>query len=200
MTYSSPYETAATRRTRVPAEHAGGLITHARVHCGVTTAPDARSDVRIREAEGADLLAVVRIERASFPQPWPYDAFERYLGVPGFLVAVDEEGDDESAIDTQNVVGYVVADFVPNHGRGLGHVKDLAVHPDRRGEGLGATLLEAALSKLAAQSARTVKLEVRESNERARSLYEEFGFEPLRRVPRYYDDGEDALILVRDLS
>jgi len=165
----------------------------------VTTAPDARSDVRIREAEAADLLAVVRIERASFPQPWPYDAFERYLDAPGFLVAVDE-GDGEDAVDTQNVVGYVVADFVPNHGRGLGHVKDLAVHPDRRGEGLGATLLEAALSKLAAQSARTVKLEVRESNGRARSLYEEFGFEPLRRVPRYYDDGEDALILVRDLS
>ncbi|NHN48135.1 GNAT family N-acetyltransferase [Halostella sp. JP-L12] len=167
----------------------------------MTTAPDARSDVRIREAEAADLLAVVRIERASFPQPWPYDAFERYLDAPGFLVAVDEdERDDEDAIDTQNVVGYVVADFVPNHGRGLGHVKDLAVHPDRRGEGLGATLLEAALSKLAAQSARTVKLEVRESNDRARSLYEAFGFEPLRRVPRYYDDGEDALILVRDLS
>lgn len=165
----------------------------------MTTAPDARSDVRIREAEAADLLAVVRIERASFPQPWPYDAFERYLDAPGFLVAVDE-GDGEDAVDTQNVVGYVVADFVPNHGRGLGHVKDLAVHPDRRGEGLGATLLEAALSKLAAQSARTVKLEVRESNDRARSLYEEFGFEPLRRVPRYYDDGEDALILVRDLS
>ena len=166
----------------------------------MTTAPDARSDVRIREAEAADLLAVVRIERASFPQPWPYDAFERYLDAPGFLVAVDEEGDGEDAVDTQNVVGYVVADFVPNHGRGLGHVKDLAVHPNRRGEGLGATLLEAALSKLAARSARTVKLEVRESNDRARSLYEEFGFEPLRRVPRYYDDGEDALILVRDLS
>ncbi|PSQ27645.1 ribosomal-protein-alanine N-acetyltransferase [Halobacteriales archaeon QS_9_68_17] len=166
----------------------------------MTTAPDARSDVRIREAEAADLLAVVRIERASFPQPWPYDAFERYLDAPGFLVAVDGEGDGEDAVDTRNVVGYVVADFVPNHGRGLGHVKDLAVHPDRRGEGLGATLLEAALSKLAARSARTVKLEVRESNDRARSLYEEFGFEPLRRVPRYYDDGEDALILVRDLS
>ena len=32
----------------------------------------------------------------------------------------------------------------------------------------------------------------------ARSLYEEFGFEHRNTVPRYYDNGEDALVLVRD--
>lgn len=170
----------------------------------MTTVPDDRADVNVREAEHADLLAVVRIEKASFSKPWPYDAFARYLDAPGFLVATDrtaEDGDvDCGVIDTEEVVGFVVADFVPNHGRGLGHVKDLAVHPDRRGEGVGRTLLSAALRTLAGLSAKTVKLEVRESNERAQKLYEKFGFEPLRRVPRYYDDGEDALILVCDLS
>ncbi len=44
-------------------------------------------DPAIRPAERADLLAVVRIEDESFSQPWPYDAFERFLGEPGFLVA-----------------------------------------------------------------------------------------------------------------
>jgi ribosomal-protein-alanine N-acetyltransferase len=45
-----------------------------------------------------------------------------------------------------------------------------------------------------------VKLEVRESNDRARSLYRRFGFERHHTVPRYYDDGEDALVLVADLA
>ncbi|WP_323191649.1 N-acetyltransferase [Halostella sp. PRR32] len=169
----------------------------------MTTVPDDQDNVSIREAEHADLLAVVRIEKASFSKPWPYDAFARYLDAPGFLVATDrtaDNGDGDTVIDTGEVIGFVVADFVPNHGRGLGHVKDLAVHPDRRGEGVGETLLTAALRTLAGQSAETVKLEVRETNDRARELYEKFGFEPLRRVPRYYDDGEDALILVRELS
>jgi ribosomal-protein-alanine N-acetyltransferase len=94
----------------------------------------------VRPASRADLLEVFRIEQAAFPQPWPYGAFEGFLGQEGFLVAADDTG----------VVGYVVADTVPNHGRPLGHVKDIAVHPDRRGEGLGATLLERALEVLRA--------------------------------------------------
>lgn len=145
--------------------------------------------LELRRAERADLLAVFRIESASFPQPWPYDAFERFLGTPGFLVA---------ELDRQ-VVGYVIADVVRNHGSPVGHVKDLAVHPDRRGLGVGSSLLSAALSAIATSGARSVRLEVRESNAPARRLYRRFGFDPLRRVSDYYDDGEDALVMVREL-
>ncbi|NEU58943.1 GNAT family N-acetyltransferase [Halorussus sp. MSC15.2] len=164
--------------------------------------------VRIRQAVQADLLAVLRIERASFDQPWPFSAFERYLGEPGFLVAVAggpgtplvEDGDERDVQSNESVVGYVVADLVPNHGRPFGHVKDIAVHPDHRGEGVGARLLERALHVLEVRGARSVKLEVRASNDRAVSLYREFDFEFLRTIPRYYDDGEDALIMVVDLD
>jgi len=44
-------------------------------------------DATIRPVERADLLAVVRIERTCFSDPWPYDAFERLLEEPAFLVA-----------------------------------------------------------------------------------------------------------------
>ncbi|UPV76135.1 ribosomal protein S18-alanine N-acetyltransferase [Halorussus limi] len=169
----------------------------------MTTAPaEDGDDVRIRRAVQADLLAVLRIERASFDQPWPFSAFERYLGDPGFLVAVTNEesagyfdGDGD-----ESVVGYVVANLVPNHGRAFGHVKDIAVHPDYRGEGIGAGLLDRALTVLGTRGAQSVKLEVRASNDRAVSLYRDFDFEYLRTIPRYYDDGEDALILVVDLD
>ena len=39
--------------------------------------------------------------------------------------------------------------------------------------------------------------EVRASNDRARALYREFGFETHHVIPGYYDDGEDAHVMVR---
>jgi len=152
----------------------------------VTTA--THSTARVRTAERADLLAVHRIEQSSFPQPWPFAAFEQYLGEPGFLVA--EDG---------SVLGYVIGDIVANHGRPLGHVKDLAVHEERRGEGIGTLLLETALAVLESEGAKSVKLEVRAENETAIELYQSQGFEHRRTVPEYYNDGEDALVLVRAL-
>ena len=96
--------------------------------------------------------------------------------------------------------GFIVADTVPNGGTPLGHVKDLAVRPDARGEGLGANLLGTALSICRQQGVGRVKLEVRETNEPAKRLYDRFGFEIHRRLPRYYDDGEDAFVMVRSLQ
>lgn len=168
--------------------------------CGVTTTASEAGSFPVRKATRADLLEVFRIEQQSFPQPWPFAAFERFLGQPGFLVACAEAtpaGGDPT--DTGEVVGYVVSDTVPNHGRPLGHVKDLAVRPDARGQGLGSLLLGRAVAVMASVDASSVKLEVRESNDPAIELYEKHGFVHRRTVPRYYDDGEAALIMVRDL-
>ncbi|MXV61421.1 ribosomal protein S18-alanine N-acetyltransferase [Natronorubrum sp. JWXQ-INN-674] len=152
---------------------------------------DGTDGPSIRPAERADLLAVVRIENESFAQPWPYDAFERFLDEPGFLVAV--RGDRE-------VAGYIVADVAQTFGRQLGHIKDIAVHPDHRGTGIGSALLSRAIAVLTARGADSVKLEVRRSNEGAKRLYRKFGFEPLRRVPNYYENDEDAIVMLRKLQ
>jgi ribosomal-protein-alanine N-acetyltransferase len=157
----------------------------------VTTVADGAYGPRVREATRADLLDVFRIEKRSFPQPWPFGAFERFLDRPGFLVA-------DAPDDATGLAGFVVADTVPNHGRPIGHVKDIAVAPDYRGRGIGTTLLERALGILATEGTRAVKLEVRASNDVAIRLYERHGFEVRRTVPRYYDDGEDALVMIRD--
>ncbi|AEH38007.1 ribosomal protein S18-alanine N-acetyltransferase [Halopiger xanaduensis] len=157
-----------------------------------TSIPDRGDDAfAIRPAERADLLAVVRIENASFAQPWPYDAFERFLGEPGFLVAT--KGDTE-------VVGYVISDVSSTYGRELGHIKDVAVHPEHRGDGVGSALLSRSIAVLASRGADSIKLEVRRTNDGAKRLYREFGFEPLRRVPDYYEDDEDAIIMIRKLE
>jgi ribosomal-protein-alanine N-acetyltransferase len=165
----------------------------------VTSLPDAES-LSVRPAEQADLLAVHRIERESFEQPWPFDAFKRYLDEPGFLIAVDPTATSPGPLDEAPIVGFVVGAVVSTHGRTFGHIKDLAVHPDQRRKGTARTLLAAALDRLESRGAQTVKLEVRVSNHGARQLYRNAGFEPLRRVQQYYDDGEDALVMVRKLA
>lgn len=142
----------------------------------------------VREAERSDLLAVFRIEQASFPQPWPFRAFERFLGTPGFLVAVRDG----------TIVGYVVADSVPNHGQAIGHIKDFAVHPEHRGQGVGTTLLQQSLADMAMRGVHTIKLEVRENNDAAIGLYRQLGFTHRQTAPRYYANGEDALIMIHD--
>jgi len=151
---------------------------------------EPRAGVEIRGAVRADLLSVFRIETRSFEQPWPYAAFERFLGAPGFLVA-EAEG---------SVVGYVVGDTIETAAAPVGHVKDLAVARDHRRRGLGRRLLSRALGALAAAGVSRVKLEVRRTNEAARALYSSFGFEPHHVVSDYYDDGEDAHVLVKHLS
>jgi len=159
----------------------------------VTTVHASDTDPPIvRPATRADLLAIHRIEKVSFPQPWPFSAFESYVGEPGFLVAVADDDSDVSVL-----LGYVVADTIPNHGTPLGHIKDIAVAPDFRGDGVGRTLLAQAIDVLEDAGAGSVKLEVRISNEVAISLYRAFDFEHRRTIPNYYGNGEDALVMIR---
>ncbi|PSQ44249.1 ribosomal-protein-alanine N-acetyltransferase RimI [Halobacteriales archaeon SW_7_68_16] len=129
----------------------------------MTTTDGTKDEIGVRHAERADLLDVARIERECFDDPWPYDAFTRFLDAPGFLVALDEAG-------------------VPDYD-----------------DAVAARLVDEAVVRLRAIGAGSVKLEVRASNEDARSLYRSYGFEPLRRVPRYYDDGEDAIVMIREV-
>lgn len=157
---------------------------------GAVTVPATASEYgySIRQAQRADLLEISRIESASFPQPWPYGAFTAFVGEPGFLVAADH---------ADRIVGYVVADVAYDQAKTRGHLKDIAVHPDHRRNGIGSRLLRRAIAVLEANGARSIRLEVRPSNESAIDLYRSLGFDAFRRIQGYYEDGEDALIMVR---
>jgi ribosomal-protein-alanine N-acetyltransferase len=90
------------------------------------------------------------------------------------------------------VLGYVVAWFAG----GQGEIANLAVDPAVRGQRLGSTLLDAALEQARSHRAEEVFLEVRDSNARARQLYESRGFAEVGRRRRYYRRPvEDAVIL-----
>ena len=145
--------------------------------------------VTVRRATRPDLLSIHRLEKRVFDEPWSYAVFEEFLGESAFLVA---------ELD-RRLLGYVVADRTPNNGRDFGHVKDLAVDPEAQRNGIGRLLLRGAVSRLLVDGVVRIKLEVREHNTAARQLYVQEGFEPRKRIPRYYHDGEAALVLVYEM-
>jgi ribosomal protein S18 acetylase RimI-like enzyme len=73
----------------------------------------------------------------------------------------------------------------------------IAVSPEARGRGLGRILLEACQRDLAGEGLGRLFLEVRPSNAAAIGLYRACGWTPCGRRPRYYADGEDAVLYQR---
>ena len=157
----------------------------------------ARPRVRVRRAEARDVDAVVAIERGAFSDPWTRRAFRDLLGRAGAYFVVAEGGAATAASARQEelpdgVLGYAVAWFVV----GEGEVANIAVRPECRGRGVGASLLDDVLRAARDHAVATVFLEVRESNVSARSLYASRGFHPVGRRRNYYRlPTEDALLL-----
>lgn len=75
------------------------------------------------------------------------------------------------------------------------HIATVASHPNWRGCGLGQWLMLALLDVAAERGAALATLEVRANNAPAQKLYEKLGFAIVGRRRRYYQDGEDGLIM-----
>ena len=71
----------------------------------------------------------------------------------------------------------------------------VGVDPAWRRHGIARELLSRVASDARDLGARTCSLEVRAGNEGAQAFYRALGFESLGKRPRYYSDGEDALIM-----
>ena len=132
----------------------------------------------------ADLDRVVAIEVDSFPSPWTPAHFLDELNAPNAfpLVAVAAEG---------GIAGYLCPSLVLDEGE----ILDVAVRGDCRGLGIGRLLVTEALRLFRERGADRVFLEVRLSNEAAISLYRALGFHECGQRHRYYENGEDALLM-----
>jgi ribosomal-protein-alanine N-acetyltransferase len=81
---------------------------------------------------------------------------------------------------------------------GQGDVLTIGVRTELQGRGIGAMLLTALLDEAAVRGCAEVFLDVRADNDRARRLYERFGFRAVGIRKRYYQpSGVDAIVMVR---
>ena len=140
----------------------------------------------------SDLDGVLAVERASFGA----DSYDRKLFAELFekcgrlfLVAATRAG----------VRAYIVAATAVRRDMLCAELVSVAVDPAWRGQGIACALMLGTLRRLRLRHVSRVTLAVRPSNWRARELYAKFGFAKLRKTRRYYEDGEDALVLLKVL-
>lgn len=154
-----------------------------------SSVPGPHLPVTIRAMWPADIPDVMRIERQSFGMPWEESTFRALMRRPSAsLLTAESDG---------TVVGFSVLWFAADEGE-LG---DLAVDPEYRGRGIGGTLLARSIDEARLRGSRSLYLEVRESNDGARALYEKVGFEVVGRRPDYYSGPrEDACVMRLDLQ
>jgi ribosomal-protein-alanine N-acetyltransferase len=77
------------------------------------------------------------------------------------------------------------------------HILSIATHPDYRGKGIATQLLAHVLDKARETGCSLATLEVRRSNVPAIALYERAGFKTVHVRARYYQDDEDALVMLK---
>jgi ribosomal-protein-alanine N-acetyltransferase len=152
---------------------------------------EPRNPVRltVRSMRPADLTEVMLIERRSFSAPWEESTFRGLMRRPSASLLVAEDGGE--------VAGFSVMWFAADEGQ-LG---DIAVLPELRGQGIGRLLLAESIAIAATRGTRSLYLEVRETNDGARALYEAVGFSKVGVRKQYYTEPvEDAIVMRLDLQ
>ena len=142
----------------------------------------------LRRLELADLDAIERIERASYPTPWSRSMFVSELAKPSSLSIA-------AVTPAELLVGYLVlARYVDEW-----HVMNVAVDSGHRRIGVASAMLGRLFEVTRDDAERGYTLEVRVSNLGAIGLYESFGFTSRGVRPGYYTDNrENALIMWKD--
>jgi ribosomal-protein-alanine N-acetyltransferase len=128
------------------------------------------------------------LEQVCFPMDaWPLWDLIGVLTFPNVLRL--------KAVSDERMVGFIAADI--RRDQGLAWIATLGVLPEHRRQGIGAALLATSEERL---EVGCIRLSVRASNQPAIHLYERFGYQPYGTWPRYYNDGEDALVLEKTLE
>ena len=143
----------------------------------------------IRKAKISDLEAIKEIEDESFINPFTKEDLLYEISqnpVSNFLV-LEKDG---------LVVGFI--DYWVTFDSAT--IDQIAVKKSERNQGFAKILLEKGINDLKELGEVSFfTLEVRASNEPAINLYKSFGFQKVTIKEKYYDDGEDAIYMIKGL-
>jgi ribosomal-protein-alanine N-acetyltransferase len=143
--------------------------------------------IEIAAATRADVDAIHGIESDSFPAPWRREFFLGELAAEGrFNVVARRDG---------VVVGYLFAMWILDEM----HVNKIAVAKEKRRQGIADALMARCFAFARKRGVRTISLEVRKSNRGAQEFYRHLDFASSYLRPRYYPDGEAAVVMTREV-
>lgn len=141
----------------------------------------------LREMQSQDLSRVVELEKICFSDPWTEEMFSSGLSVPFFTgLVIESEGE---------LLAYACSSCLFEDAELL----NIAVRPQSRGLGLAKRLMTEIEERAKQSGATRILLEVRKSNEPAQGLYRAFSYSEIAVRKKYYEDGEDALVMEKTL-
>lgn len=142
----------------------------------------------IRYMTDADVQGVAAVEEDVFTTAWSPEMFAAEMNntlTTYLLVCMDEE-----------IIGFAGFWLVVDEAQ----VTNIAIKQDWQSRGYGRVLVSRLMQEARNKGALTISLEVRESNKRARKLYEKLGFKEAGIRSGYYlDNRENAIWMVCDL-
>jgi ribosomal protein S18 acetylase RimI-like enzyme len=145
------------------------------------------SPAQIEPANWRDLNALRQLETICFPKDaWPLLDLLGVLTFPNVIRL--------RAVINGRMIGFIAGDIKTSEN--LAWIATIAVLPEYRGRGIGRDLLTACENQLKVP---LVRLNVRLSNQPAIRLYRKAGYRDAGIWPIYYQDGEDALIMEKQL-
>jgi len=163
--------------------------------------------LRVRTATAADIPAMMDLERqCAVAAHWAEGQYKRLFQssesdpAPRLALVIEEDHHayfaPQSSIEPQ-----LLAFLVANHLEREWELENVVVKPTFRRQGIGTRLFNEFLTRARETRAESVFLEVRESNQAARTLYLKWGFEQNGRRRGYYTNPpEDAILYRRSLS
>lgn len=140
-------------------------------------------EVTVEAASLRDLLPLRSLERLCFPKDsWPLLDLIGVLTMPNIVRL--------KAVLAGEMVGFIAGD-IRRHEK-LSWIATFCVAPEYQRRGIGKALLEVCEQQLPMP---TIRLSVRASNQAAIHLYLNNGYVKVGEWPRYYNDGETAVIM-----
>ncbi len=134
-----------------------------------------------------DLNALRRLEHACFKQDaWSLFDLIAVLTFPDVVRL--------KAVENGQMVGFIAGD--PRPSQGFSWIATIGVLPEYQGNGIGRALLRACESRLHTPR---LRLSVRIGNTAAIRLYEQEGYQHVDIWRAYYNDGEDALVMEKEI-
>jgi [ribosomal protein S18]-alanine N-acetyltransferase len=94
------------------------------------------------------------------------------------------------------MAGFIIGLVEPDH---TGHVTTVGVAPEHRRRRIAHRLMEKVEDGFRRRDVRIVRLEVRSINTGAQQLYANLGYSVTQRLPRYYSNGGDGLLMIKSL-
>ena len=114
-----------------------------------------------------------------------------------YLLTAPESVSYRAATSSGAMVGFVIGLIEPDH---TGHITTVGVAPEHRRRHLGQRLMAEVEKGFRKRNVRIVRLEVRSLNIPAQKLYQHLGYAITQRLPKYYSNGGDGLLMLKSLD